>query len=57
MLALLLIAIIYGAFRLRDLKPIFMGTLPFVAILAVAVVILSAVLGIAMWLPDLVYAK
>ena len=39
------------------LGPIIRGTLPFVAIMAVAVVILSAVPGIAMWLPHLVYAK
>ena len=39
------------------LGPIIRGTLPFVAIMAVAVVILSAVPGIAMWLPDLVYSK
>ena len=39
------------------LGPIIWGTLPFVAIMAVAVVILSAMPGIAMWLPDLVYSK
>ena len=39
------------------LGPIIWGTLPFVALMAVAVVILSFVPGIAMWLPDLVYAK
>ncbi len=39
------------------LGPIIKGTLPFVAIMAVAVVILSAVPGIAMWLPNLVYSK
>ena len=39
------------------LGPIIWGTLPFVAIMAVAVVILSAVPGIAMWLPNLVYSK
>ena len=39
------------------LGPIIWGTLPFVAIMAVAVVILSAVPGIAMWLPDLVYSR
>ena len=33
------------------------GTLPFVVIMAVAVVILSVVPAIAMWLPDLVYGK
>ncbi len=37
------------------LSPIIWGTLPFVALMAVAVVILSVVPGIAMWLPDLVY--
>jgi len=39
------------------LGPIIWGTLPFVAIMAVAVVILSMAPGIAMWLPDLVYSK
>jgi len=39
------------------LGPIIWGTLPFVALMAVAVVILSLVPGIAMWLPDLVYSK
>jgi tripartite ATP-independent transporter DctM subunit len=37
------------------LGAIIRGTLPFVALMAVAVVILSAVPAIAMWLPDLVY--
>ncbi len=37
------------------LGPIIWGTLPFVALMAVAVVILSFVPGIAMWLPTLVY--
>ena len=37
------------------LGPIIWGTLPFVALMAVAVVILSVVPGIAMGLPDLVY--
>ncbi|GAC1345694.1 MAG: TRAP transporter large permease [Acetobacteraceae bacterium] len=37
------------------LGPIIWGTLPFVLLMAVAVVILSLVPGIAMWLPDLVY--
>jgi len=39
------------------LGPIIWGTLPFVAIMAVAVVVLSMAPGIAMWLPDLVYSK
>ncbi len=39
------------------LGPIIWGTLPFVAIMAVAVVILSMAPGIAMWLPNLVYSK
>ena len=39
------------------LGPIIWGTLPFVALMGVAVVILSFVPGIAMWLPTLVYAK
>jgi len=37
------------------LGPIIWGTLPFVMLMAVAVVILSVVPGIAMWLPTLVY--
>ena len=37
------------------LGPIIWGTLPFVALMALAVVILSVFPGIAMWLPDLVY--
>ena len=39
------------------LGPIIWGTLPFVAIMAVAVVILSFVPEIVMWLPDLVFGK
>ena len=39
------------------LGPIIWGTLPFVVIMGVAVVILSVLPGIAMWLPTLVYAK
>ena len=39
------------------LGPIIRGTLPFVVLMAVAVVILSFVPGIAMWLPDLVYGR
>jgi tripartite ATP-independent transporter DctM subunit len=39
------------------LGPIIWGTLPFVALMAVAVVILSVVPGIAMGLPNLVYGK
>ncbi len=39
------------------LGPIIWGTLPFVMLMAVAVVILSAVPGIALWLPTLVYAR
>ncbi len=39
------------------LAPIIWGTLPFVALMGLAVVILSFVPGIAMWLPNLVYAK
>jgi len=39
------------------LGPIIWGTLPFVALMAVAVVILSFMPGIAMWLPTLVYSK
>jgi TRAP-type C4-dicarboxylate transport system permease large subunit len=31
------------------------GTIPFVILMAIGVVILSLVPGIAMWLPDLVY--
>ena len=37
------------------LGPIIWGTLPFVMLMAVAVVILSAAPGVAMWLPNLVY--
>ena len=37
------------------LGAIIRGTLPFVALMALAVVILSVFPGIAMWLPDLVY--
>ena len=37
------------------LGPIIWGTLPFVALMAVGVVILTVFPGIAMWLPDLVY--
>ncbi len=37
------------------LGPIIRGTLPFVLLMAVGVVILSFLPGIAMWLPDLVY--
>ena len=37
------------------LGAIIWGTLPFVALMAVAVVILSVIPGIAMWLPNLVY--
>ncbi len=37
------------------LGPIIWGTLPFVMLMAVAVVILSIVPGIAMWLPNLIY--
>jgi C4-dicarboxylate transporter, DctM subunit len=39
------------------LGPIIWGTLPFVALMAVAVVILSAAPEIALWLPDLVYGR
>ncbi len=39
------------------LGPIIWGTIPFVILMAVAVVILSFVPGIAMWLPTLVYTK
>ena len=39
------------------LGPIIWGTLPFVALMALAVVILSFAPGIALWLPTLVYAK
>jgi len=39
------------------LAPIIWGTLPFVALMAVAVVILSFVPGIALALPDYVYAR
>ncbi len=39
------------------LGPIIWGTLPFVGLMAVAVVILAVAPGIAMWLPDLVYSK
>ncbi len=39
------------------LGPIIRGTLPFVVLMAVGVVILSLVPGIALWLPDLVYNK
>ncbi len=39
------------------LGPIIWGTLPFVALMGLAVVILSFVPGIAMWLPTLVYAR
>ena len=37
------------------LGPIIRGTIPFVVLMAVGVVILSIVPGIAMWLPDAVY--
>jgi tripartite ATP-independent transporter DctM subunit len=37
------------------LGPIIWGTLPFVVLMAIGVVILSAVPGIAMWLPNLIY--
>ena len=37
------------------LSPIIWGTLPFVALMMLAVVILSAFPGIALWLPNLVY--
>ena len=39
------------------LGPIIRGTLPFVGLMAVGVVILSLVPGIALWLPDAVYNK
>jgi C4-dicarboxylate transporter DctM subunit len=39
------------------LGPIIRGTLPFVGLMAVAVVILSLLPGIALWLPNLVYAR
>ena len=39
------------------LAPIIWGTLPFVALMAVSVVILSLVPGIALWLPAAVYAR
>ena len=39
------------------LGPIILGTIPFVVLMALAVVILSFVPGIAMGLPDLVYGK
>ena len=39
------------------LGPIIRGTIPFVVLMAVAVVILSLLPGIAMGLPDLVYGK
>ncbi len=39
------------------LGPIIKGTLPFVALMAVGVVILSAVPGIALWLPDAIYGR
>ncbi len=39
------------------LGPIIWGTIPFVILMAVAVVILSLVPGIAMWLPNLVYGR
>ena len=39
------------------LGPIIRGTLPFVALMAVAVVIMSFVPGIAMWLPNAVYNR
>ncbi len=39
------------------LGPIIRGTLPFVALMAVGVVILSLVPGIALWLPDAVFNK
>ncbi len=39
------------------LGPIIRGTLPFVGLMAVAVVILSVAPGIAMWLPDAVYGR
>ena len=39
------------------LGPIIRGTLPFVVLMAIGVVILSFVPGIAMWLPDAVYGR
>ena len=39
------------------LGPIIRGTVPFVVLMAVGVVILSFVPGIAMWLPDAVYGR
>ncbi len=39
------------------LGPIIRGTLPFVGLMAVGVVILSMVPGIALWLPDWVYGR
>ena len=39
------------------LGPIIRGTLPFVALMALGVVILSLAPGIALWLPDLVFNK
>ena len=39
------------------LGPIIRGTLPFVGLMTVAVVILSAFPAIALWLPDLVYNR
>ena len=39
------------------LGPIIWGTLPFVLLMALAVVILSLAPGIAMWLPNLVYGR
>ena len=39
------------------LGPIIRGTLPFVALMAVGVVIMSFVPGIALWLPDAVYGR
>ena len=39
------------------LGPIIRGTLPFVVLMGLGVVILSFVPGIAMWLPDAVYGK
>jgi len=39
------------------LRPIIRGTLPFVGLMAVGVVILSVAPGIAMWLPDAVYGR
>ena len=39
------------------LGPIIRGTLPFVALMALGVVIMSFVPGIALWLPDAVYGR